>query len=145
MATDPVTLLDIAGSLLRSVPLVLSDPRHGGLVAGLIAGTATAAVLHHRERRRARVLPHIPSLVEHLDGPQDEITQLLAAVHEMTMAVTDAWNAARARAVALESLESLIRSDALLPACEQVLTAVPRVRERLQPFASLAGHAAGVR
>ena len=97
MDWDPTELLALAGSAVRSVPMVLSQPRVGGIVGGLLAGILVASGLHWHYRRRAKVLPHIPSLSEALDGAHDETTRLLSAVHEMTMSVTNAWNVTRSR------------------------------------------------
>ena len=137
MDMDPQALFELAMSALRSIPLVLAEPPVGGGVSGVLSGILAASGVHWHYRRRAQVLPHIPALAEAMDGAHDETTRFLAAVHEMTMSVTDAWNAARARKMTREKVEALIRTDALLPACAEVIAESPKVLSRHQGYGEL--------
>lgn len=126
---------------------LLADPRTAAIVAFLLVGGSVAYGIHRHFAARARVLPYIPALSESVDGEHDETTRFLVAVHEMTMAVTDAWNATRARRVGRTSVEAVIRADVLVPACQGVQAGADAVRERFVDFrvlAEAAREAAGV-
>ncbi|MEC7947869.1 MAG: hypothetical protein VX265_09900 [Myxococcota bacterium] len=128
--------------LMRQEQL-LTEPGAAATLAFLLVGGGVAYGIHRHFAARARVLPYIPALSEAVDGEHDETTRFLAAVHEMTMAVTDAWNATRARKVGRTSVEAVIRADVLVPACEGVQAGADAVRERFDDFRVLAEVALG--
>jgi hypothetical protein len=130
-------LVPLAQQWLGRVWNVVSQPIEAGILSGGGAGALTAFLVHRFFSRRAEVLPTLPSHVEALDGPQDQTTLFLAAVHDMAMSVTDAWNAARARQVHREPLEALINKDALLPACDAVKQQGAALRVHLADYESL--------
>lgn len=111
---------------------------------GLSAGLAVGVMAHVRASRSARVLPSLPSYAEALEGQDDEATRFLAATHDMVMAVTEAWNAARSRTVRAEPLERLLNRDHFLARCKAVRSDGEALVERLSSVASLASQAHSV-
>ena len=124
---------------LESVHVFLSEPQGAASVAFVLVSVCVGLILHRRAVAKARVLPYIPSLTELFDAEHDETTRFLASVHDMTMAITDAWNATRARQVKEATVEAVVRTDALLPACEAVIAGAEAVRERFRDHGDLAG------
>lgn len=150
MPQDLDSLVVYLESVVRSLQMVLaetqefvSQPEAAACIAGVLAGLGVAFGIHSYFRAKARVLPHIPSLSEAVDGEHDETTSFLAAVHEMSMSITDAWNAVQARRQTRASVEGIVRADALLPACEAVQQGALAIRERFRDFERIAS-AAGV-
>jgi hypothetical protein len=136
---DLAELAPLVQARLAEAWLVVSRPVEAGVLLGSCAGALTAFIVHRYYAKRAEVLPTLPSHAEALDGPQDQTTLFLAAVHDMSMSVTDAWNATRARRVHREPLEALLNLDTLLPACDAVQQQGAALRGYLAEYASLAG------
>jgi hypothetical protein len=106
-------------------------------VAGLLIGVAFGGIVHWRQTLRSRVLPMLPSHAEALRGEPDEATRFFAAAHEVTMSVTEAWNAARARSSGAR-VETVIRREVLRRHRDALVRAESALRSRLQGFAQLA-------
>lgn len=134
MPQDLEALAAYLESVARSVHLAVSRPEIAAAIAGVLAGAVVATAIHRHFRAKARVLPHIPSLAEAVDGEHDETTRFLSAVHEMCMSITDAWNAVQARVETRASVEGVVRADALLPACRAVREGVDAVRARFADY-----------
>ncbi len=140
VALSPLPPLPPAiGEPLWQVAVTLSRPEIGGVLAGAAAAMLVGTVVHRAYAKRAAVLPYIPSLAEALDGPHDEFTKFFAGVHEMTMCVTDAWNAVQARRSGTATVEAVIRADELDTACRTVRGLAPAIRGRLAAFGDIAG------
>lgn len=138
-------LLTAQASLIQ-LQHIVSQPEVAAPIAFVVVAGAVGYGIHRHFTARARVLPYIPSLSEAVDGELDETLRFLSAVHEMTMSITDAWNATRARKVGKASVEGVVRADALLPACRGVRDGVAAMRARFADFrvlADLAGKARG--
>lgn len=103
--------------------------------AGLVCAAIAGFLVDRRQRERASVLPYLPSHAEALSTVHDPATRFFAAVHEMTMAVIEAWNAVHARSKIGGSVESALHKDVLLPACDQVRSAARELREDLANYA----------
>lgn len=129
------------GEPLWQAAVFVSRPEVGCVLAGAAAGMVVGTLVHRAYQKRAAVLPYIPSLSEALDGPHDEFTKFFAGVHEMTMCVTDAWNAVQARRSGRASVEAVIRADELATACRTVQGLAPAIEHRLSGFSDVA-HAA---
>lgn len=114
------------------------------LATGTFAGLIAAAIAHIIQTRRAKVLPYLPSYREALNGPHDAATRFFASVHEMTMSVTEAWNAKHARSTGKGSLEESLNLDHLTAACDGVQTEGRALRDSLTDYARIATSADGV-
>lgn len=135
---DLDSLLGYLQSVARSVVLVVAQPEIAAAIVAGSVGVLVAYGIHRHFRAKARVLPYIPSLAEAVDGEHDETTRFLAAVHEMSMSITDAWNAVQARVKTRASVEGVVRADALLPACRAVRDGVVSMRARYADYDLLA-------
>jgi len=114
-----------------------------GIVAGLLAGYP----VHRAQQKRAGTLPYLPAHAEAIDGEHDATTRFYAAIHEMVMAVVEAWNAVHARTGERGDVETTIKRDLLLPACEAVLEHGAALTEQLDGYRTVRDqlHAAGVK
>ena len=92
-----------------------------GPLAGIAAGLLAGYPVHRAQQKRASVLPYLPAHAEAIDGEHDATTRFYAAIHEMVMAVVEAWNAVHARTGERGDVETTIKRSLLLPACEAVL------------------------
>lgn len=100
--------------------------------AGSVGATVSGGVTHLWQARKARVLPALPSHVEATCRPDDESTRFFAAVHDLTMAVTGAWNAVRARRSG-GRVEEVIQRDELRRCRDAIVRGDAAIRERLAP------------
>lgn len=100
-----------------------------------LSGTATSATvgtgLHLWQRHHARSLPTLPSHHEALEGGANAGTRFLAAVHDLTMTVTEAWNTARLRK---KPVEEVIRRDRLREIAIRVNDTGIALLDRLQDY-----------
>lgn len=132
-------------SIAMDVWLVVRDltwnPWVVSLGTGLASGGSLGGAAHGWQARKARVLPALPSHVHALERPPDDAVRFFAAVHDLTMAVTEAWNAGRARSAG-GTVEELVRKDALRAAHDAVQDGSARLRERLGSEAQRASEAA---
>lgn len=100
-----------------------------------LSGTVTSATvgtgLHFWQRHQARSLPTLPSHHEALEGGDNVGTHFLAAVHDLTMTVTEAWNTARLRR---KRLEEVIRRGRLKELAIRVNETGIALLERLDPY-----------
>ena len=114
------------------------------LVTGTFAGLIAAGIAHIIQTRRAKVLPYLPSYREAFSGPHDAATRFFASVHEMTMSVTEAWNAKHARSTGKGSVEESLNLDHLTAACDGVQTEGAALLNNLKDYARIATSADGV-
>jgi len=110
-------------------------------VAGMAGGATTAAAVGWMAGRVVRAqnqgdLPSLPSFVEAVDDV-DEAVRAHAAVHDVVMTVTEAWNAAAARTLRRTSLEQALDRGALARRCEELHAAVDGLRAALDSVAAL--------
>lgn len=89
-------------------------------LVGLLSGALVAQVIHIVQTRRARTLPFLPSYLESVDQEHDAATRYFAAVHDLTMCVTEAWNMKSSRSQDAGSVESNLRRERLATTCERV-------------------------
>ena len=118
------------GALYILIPLVLS----------MLTWELTRRRLLRSDRQKTRVLPYLPTMADQVDGEHDETTRFLAAVHEMTMAVTNAWNVSQSRSAGAQ-IESVIQREVLLPACAAVRAEAAAIRKRFADEAAFAEQA----
>ncbi|MEZ4317166.1 MAG: hypothetical protein R3F61_06670 [Myxococcota bacterium] len=95
-------------------------------------GAAVYRTLAARQARRT-VLPTVPSHANALEGPTEPSTRFFAAVHELTMTVTEAWNAGRARD-SVVGVEEAVRRDALQRCRQELELAAADLRVQLDPY-----------
>jgi hypothetical protein len=101
----------------------------GGLGAGgLVSGSLWAYQRHH-----ARSLPMLPSHADALGDEANAGTRFFAAVHDLTMTVTEAWNMVRARG---KGVEELIRRDHLQAVVQRVDDGAEELLTVLDPYAA---------
>jgi len=101
-------------------------------VLGVLSGGLTAAVLHYRQVVKSRSLPFLPSHIEAVDCP-DVFTAWYAAMHDLTMCVTEAWNARNAR-MNDSSVEANLNKERLDACSTAVRENADGVWEALQPY-----------
>lgn len=106
-------------------------------LVGVVAGAATTVGLHLRERKKASTLPFLPSYEAALDR-EDAYTRFFAAAHDVTMCVTEAWNASNAR-IRRGDVEALVDRSRLTAASERLTTAEGEVRDKLKPYRDAVG------
>ncbi len=105
-------------------------------VTGTTGGVTSWAGAVWLQRQRARVLPTLPSHHQAVKDGDDAGTRFFAAVHELTMSVTEAWNAVRARKGG-GTVEESIRRDALRKHSDNVCAAADDLRADLSDYADL--------
>ncbi|MCA9569604.1 MAG: hypothetical protein KC656_17280 [Myxococcales bacterium] len=120
------------------------------MIAFLLAATAGAgggllahAALRRVEQRRLNALPALPSHGEAVVGAEDPGVRFFAAVHDLTMTVTEAWNTTRIRG---GSVEERIKRDHLAGVADRVHTGADELLRVLEPYranAELASKARG--
>jgi hypothetical protein len=106
-------------------------------MVGTTAGSISGLIAQRLQTRRAKVLPYLPSHKEALTQKATEATRFFAAVHDMCMAVTEAWNATQSRRQNKGSVETLMKLDALLPACQTVKSEASQLRRKLAGYTTL--------
>jgi len=106
-------------------------------VTGSVSALATAGGAHWWQKREARVLPTLPSHVEALQREADESMRFFAAVHELTMSVTEAWNTVRSRQSG-GTVEQVIRRDELRRCRDEIVACETVVRGRLRDYSEAA-------
>jgi len=125
---DLVLLAELAVGSAEVVAAVVA------MHAAVLAGVA----VHRWQRSHAEVLPTLPSHAEALRHAPDEATRFFAAVHDLTMTVTEAWNAARARHDTV-ALEEVLRRDRLATLHEEVEAACSDLLAVLHGYRDCAG------
>ncbi|MCB9670564.1 MAG: hypothetical protein H6736_09015 [Alphaproteobacteria bacterium] len=120
------------------------------MIAFLLAATAGAgggllahAALRRVEQRRLNALPALPSHGEAVVGAEDPGVRFFAAVHDLTMTVTEAWNTTRIRG---GSVEERIKRDHLAGVADRVHAGADELLRVLEPYranAELASKARG--
>ena len=108
------------------------DVRIVAPVLGVLSGGLTAAVLHYRQVVKSRTLPFLPSHLEAVDHP-DAFTAWFAAMHDLTMCVTEAWNARNAR-MNDSSVEANLNTERLEASSAAVRENAEAVWEALHPY-----------
>lgn len=105
------------------------------LVTGAGVGGLTAfgvqSLIHARQGR----LPSLPSYVETIDDPPPAV-RFFAAVHDLVMALTEAWNARLSRGDP-GSVEERVDRPALVACCEAVRTEADALNDALRPWTAL--------
>ena len=99
------------------------------------AGWIAARAVRDGLRRRMRVLPSLPSYVEAVevsDAARDAV-RFHAAVHDVAMTVTEAWNAAGAR-LHRPSIEQVIDRERLAAHSRALSSSASALRERFGPL-----------
>ncbi|MEZ4318903.1 MAG: hypothetical protein R3F61_15420 [Myxococcota bacterium] len=126
-------------SLLLDAWVLVRDLSWSAEIVTGLSGTTTAlgagAGTHWWQARKSRVLPTLPSHSEALERAPDDGTRFFAAVHELTMCVTEAWNAGRARQAG-GRVEALIKRDVLERCRDQITAAETGLRALLSPYAA---------
>ena len=123
-------IAEMFGTLLSVEVLSPSSGFLGGLIFGL--------VLHGIQRRKARILPYLPSYSQAVNAEHDGTTQFYASVHDMTMCVTEAWNTKHGRTKDAGSVETQLHHDQLYRACEGVQTHSATMMDELSDYGGLA-------
>jgi len=111
------------------------------VLAGTAGSLTTAAGVGWLARRviasqNQGDLPSLPSFLQAVDDV-DEAIRAHAAVHDVVMTVTEAWNAAAARTLSRPSLEQALDRRALAQRCGELHDAVDALRRTLAPVAAL--------
>lgn len=104
-----------------------------GILVGFFVSFAVSAVLD----RQPKQLPFLPSHAEALEGEHDAATRFFAAVHDMTMAIVEAWNAVHARTQIDGSVESTVHRGLLVAACDGVEAEAAALTAQLAGYVEL--------
>ncbi|MCB9676086.1 MAG: hypothetical protein H6737_13275 [Alphaproteobacteria bacterium] len=107
-------------------------------LAGSTSGIGGGLLTHWWQLRKSRVLPTLPSHAEALAREGDEATRFFSAVHELTMTVTEAWNAVRARRSG-GRVEEVVKRDVITRCRDDIVGAAAQLRGRLEDYALCAG------
>ena len=107
-------------------------------VLGLLVAVTVGTIIHLIQRRRAHILPYLPSYVDSVDAEHDSATLFFAAVHDMAMCVTEAWNTKNTRRTNGGSVETQLHHDQLYRACDGVLAHGQAMMEDLGDYDTLA-------
>lgn len=99
------------------------------LASGFGSGTAVSGGLYAYQRHHSRTLPMLPSHEGALVGGATPATRFFAAVHDLTMTVTEAWNVARLRK---KSVEEVIRREHLKEASDRLEAAALELEHYLE-------------
>ena len=116
--------------ILMMVELV--SPTVGVLVT-LISGW----IIHRIQVRKARILPFIPSYSETMLGTHSPSTRFYAAVHDMAMSVTEAWNIMNSRTQNKGSVEEHLNRSQLLQMCTNVHEYSGQMRQEFADYDGL--------
>ncbi len=108
-----------------------------GMLSGVVSGWTANRIMS----RKSQVLPSLPSYVEAVAPPHDEAVRFYAAVHDMAMTVTEAWNAVHSRTLGRPSLEQVLDKTRLKRHCDVVRTEAIALRTRLVGFERVMSHA----
>ncbi len=87
---------------------------------GVAGGLFVGFVIHLLQRKKARTLPFLPSYQDTVEQEHDAATRFFAAVHDLTMCVTEAWNITHNRTQDAGSVETNLSPSHLRQACEGV-------------------------
>ena len=112
------------------------DPLSMAVCGAAVGSLASGLGVHWWQRRTAEVLPTLPSHAEALRRPPDEATRFFSSVHELTMTITEAWNAARARGGV--SLEEVVKRERLAQIVRELELSGGQLRQRLGGYERLA-------
>ena len=107
-------------------------------VVGFLVAFTVGMIIHLVQRRRSHILPYLPSYVDALDSEHDSATLFFAAVHDMAMCVTEAWNTKNTRRTDGGSVETQLHHDQLYRACDGVLAHGQALMEELVHYDTLA-------
>lgn len=105
-----------------------------GLVTegSLGAGGLVSSLVYYRERYHSRSLPMLPSHEQALEGEGNPGTRFFAAVHDLAMTVTEAWNMVRSRG---KRIEEVIRREELADVVDRIENGAEELLTFLDPYA----------
>jgi hypothetical protein len=112
------------------------------LTLATLVGFSVSLTIHWLQRRRSKVLPFLPSYQDSADQEHDAATRFFAAVHDLTMCVTEAWNTKHGRRKNAGSVESNISQHQLRQACEGVKTHGQVMMDGLEDYQALSNQMA---
>jgi hypothetical protein len=101
------------------------------LSGGTGAGTTVSGVLYGYQRHHARSLPAFPAHHEALEGGENAGTRFFAAVHDLTMTVTEAWNTVKVRG---RSVEEVIKRGHLESVVQRVEEGADELLDDLRAY-----------
>ena len=116
---------------------VLYQPELIAPILGVAFGLFVSLVLHWQQRRHARVLPFLPSYQDAVTQEHDDSTRFFAAVHDLTMCITESWNVTHSRHRDHGTVERNISRPHLRAACEGVATHGRAMMDNLDDYRSL--------
>lgn len=104
-----------------------------GVLATLISGW----IIHRIQVRNARILPFVPSYSETMVGTHSSSTRFYAAVHDMAMSVTEAWNTMNSRTQNRGSVEEHLNQSQLRQICTNVHEYSGQMRQEFAEYDGL--------
>jgi len=101
---------------------------------GVLSTMFSGLIIHRIQKRHAKILPFIPSYSDKMVGTQSNSTRFYAAVHDMAMSVTEAWNMMNSRDQNKGTVEEHLNPIQLRKLCTNVHEFSAKMRQEFADY-----------